>query len=89
MAKNSSLERRGREEQRKEEERRTHGMRGSASVLVQGKSKREEEEEDAREGRPLLCSCARGKEKIEREKVRGGERVFNPNNSQPKRLNYP
>ena len=41
MAKNSSLERRGREEQRKEEERRTHGMRGSGSALAQGKSKRE------------------------------------------------
>jgi len=33
---------------------------------------REEEEEDAREGIPLVCSCARGKEKIgRRERERG------------------
>jgi len=46
-----------------------------------GTGRRGRQEEEAR-----LCSCAKGRE---RERGRGGERLFNPNNSQPKRLNYP
>ena len=38
-------------------------------------------------GRWRLAVQAQGKR--ERERERGGEGVFNPNNSQPKRLNYP
>ena len=45
-----------------------------------------EKEEGAWERSYLLCLCARGKK---RERGRGGEGVFNPNNSQPKKLNTP
>jgi len=45
---------------------------------------REEEEEDAREGRPLVCSCARGKEKSGREKGRGVRGYLTPTTLNPK-----
>ena len=54
-------------------------------TLEKRKGGRKEGREGRQEKEGRLCSCARGKGKRERE----GEGVFNPNNSQPKRLNYP
>ena len=52
---------------------------------------REERERNEREsrapGRGGVLSVRQGEK--ERERGRRGEGVFNPNNSQPKRLNYP
>ena len=83
----------------KSKPRRALGGKGllSHSISVQGLKKsillilplekkrknREEEEEDARKEE---AACYPGKR---RERGRGGEGVFNPNNSQPERLNYP
>ena len=51
-----------------------------------GRKNRREGERDAWEKQGDTCSVpAKGA----RERERGGEGVFNPNNSQPKRLNYP
>ena len=73
----------------------------SRSISVQNSQEsiplipREEREEEKRggggrqggEAAPLFLP--RGKGKTESEKGRGAERVFNPNNSHPKRLHYP
>ena len=78
--------------------RRAQGGKGllSHSISVQelkNPSLREEREEEQRgregrqaprEGRLFLAPGEKG-----RERERGGEGVFNPNNSHPKRLNYP
>jgi len=48
--------------------------------------KRREEEERRRQGEG---GGVQSRQKGEIERGRGGEEVFNPNNSQPKRLNYP
>ena len=63
------------------------------SIPLIPREEREEEERGEGEGRqggevaPLFLR--QGKGKTGSVRGRGGERVFNPNNSQPKRLNYP
>jgi len=52
-------------------------------TLKKRKGGREEGRQGRQDRERQLCSCARGKE------GREGEGVFNPNNSQPKILNYP
>ena len=61
-------------------------------ILTLGEKREEEKRREGGGAREETCCSvlapgAKGKKEPEREKV--GEGVFNPNNSQPKRLNYP
>ena len=57
-------------------------------TLEKRRGRREEGREGRQEKEGWLVLAPGEKEK-EQERGRGGEGVFNPNNSQPKRLNYP
>ena len=72
---------------------RTISVQNPQESMTKNPSPREERRGTGKRGAPGSGSggsvLAPGEKGKERERVRGGEGVFNPNNSQPKRLNYP
>ena len=60
------------------------------SLVLERRGREKGQGGEGRPGREAALFLRKGqREKRERERKRGGEGVFNPNNSLPKRLNYP